>query len=643
MKGFDYPFSLLVGQKKLVRALLVLAVSDKINSLLIAGGKGTGKTIAARSLKNISDMSIVNIPLNITEDNLFGGLDIKASLESGKSKFQQGILGKAENKILYIDEINLFPNEYINTILNVIETGFLQTERDGHFNKKIIESKLIGTMNPEEGFLNNSITDKFSIYVETDSNLNKEERLKILKRNLSLDKEDKITIEALKKEDKILSNKIHDAKKRLSGIKISESIITRAEVLIKEANCFGYRAGICLIHTARALAAIDNHQYITDENFQEAAELVLKHRKNILSETQNKNQIKSDKDNNDKTKSDKNKTAEKPNEKDNQKIESKSRISNNENDATEHNGNNTNNQNGISYKNSDTELADKIFKIKNLLSINEDNSFRKGMGKRNKTRTNELKGKSFGYTRSSQNLHNLAIIPTIKSAALHQIKPKKGIIKINKDDYKFKRRKTRIGASIIFLVDASGSMGAMKRMKETKNAILSLLMDSYQKHDEVSMITFAGTRAEIILPFTRSVLLAKRELQLIPTIGKTPLALGLNKALEYFKIHRLKNKDMIPLLFLITDGRTNHGSVFFDEPIKDALFISKKIKNANIYSVVIDTESGFVKLALAEEIAKNLNARYYQIEDLKPEVLTEIAHQNTEYSLSRIDVMEDKR
>ena len=186
-------------------------------------------------------------------------------------------------------------------------------------------------------------------------------------------------------------------------------------------------------------------------------------------------------------------------------------------------------------------------------------------------------------------------------------------------------------------------MGAMKRMKETKNAILSLLMDSYQKHDEVSMITFAGTRAEIILPFTRSVLLAKRELQLIPTIGKTPLALGLNKALEYFKIHRLKNKDMIPLLFLITDGRTNHGSVFFDEPIKDALFISKKIKNANIYSVVIDTESGFVKLALAEEIAKNLNARYYQIEDLKPEVLTEIVHQNTEYSLSRIDVMEDKR
>ena len=176
MKGFDYPFSLLVGQKKLVRALLVLAVSDKINSLLIAGGKGTGKTIAARSLKNISDMSIVNIPLNITEDNLFGGLNIKASLESGKSKFQQGILGKAENKILYIDEINLFPNEYINTILNVIETGFLQTERDGYSNKKIIESKLIGTMNPEEGFLNNSITDKFSIYVETDSNLNKEER-----------------------------------------------------------------------------------------------------------------------------------------------------------------------------------------------------------------------------------------------------------------------------------------------------------------------------------------------------------------------------------------------------------------------------------------------------------------------------------
>lgn len=147
-------------------------------------------------------MPIANIPLNITEDNLFGGLDIRANLESGKTKFQHGILGKAENKILYIDEINLFPNEYINTILNVIETGFLQTERDGHSNKKIIESKLIGTMNPEEGFLNNSITDKFSIYVETDSNLNKEERLKILKRNLSLDKEDRILIEALKKKIK---------------------------------------------------------------------------------------------------------------------------------------------------------------------------------------------------------------------------------------------------------------------------------------------------------------------------------------------------------------------------------------------------------------------------------------------------------
>ncbi|UTC67221.1 MULTISPECIES: magnesium chelatase subunit D family protein [unclassified Treponema] len=643
MKSFDYPFSILVGQTKLVRALLVLSVSDKINSLLIAGGKGTGKTMAARSIKNISDMDIVNLPLNITEDNLFGGLDIKKTLESGKIEFQQGILAEAENKILYIDEINLFPNEYVNTILDAIETGFLQIERDGYSDKKIIRSKLIGTMNPEEGFLNNSITDKFSIYAETDSNLNKEERLKILKKNLSLDKENKILIEELKKEDKILSNKILSAKKRLKNIKVSDSIITRAEALSKEANCLGYRASIYLIHTAQALAAIDSNQYITDTNLQEAAELVLKHRKNTISEKQNKNQIKQNKDNNDKKHSDKNKSKAQSERRDNINIDSESEISNNKNDYDIDKDNTANNQNTMKPKNPNTELADKIFKIKNLLNLNEDNAFRKGLGKRNKTRTNELRGKSFGYTRSNHNLHNLALIPTIKSAASHQIKPKEGIIKINKDDYKFKRRKTRIGTSIIFLVDASGSMGAMKRMKETKNAILSLLMDSYQKHDEVSMITFAGIGAEIALPFTRSVLLAKRELQLIPTIGKTPLSIGLNKALEYFKIHRLKNKDMIPLLFLITDGRANHGSVFFDEPIKDALFISKKIKYENIHSVVIDTESGFVKLAIAEEIAKNLNAKYYQIENLKPEIITAIVHQNTEYSLSRIDIMEDKR
>jgi len=177
-------------------------------------------------------------------------------------------------------------------------------------------------------------------------------------------------------------------------------------------------------------------------------------------------------------------------------------------------------------------------------------------------------------------------------------------------------REGREGNLVLFVVDASGSMAARKRMSAVKGAVLSLLTDAYQRRDKVGLVSFRGEGARVLLPPTPSVELAGSRLKDLPTGGRTPLAAGLEKAAEVLERERLREKERRPLLVLLTDGRTTAGP--------DPRGAAAALRTLGVASVVVDTEDGYVRLGMAGTLAEALGARCLRLEDLRADSLVDL-------------------
>ncbi|QSZ28195.1 VWA domain-containing protein [Aceticella autotrophica] len=252
----------------------------------------------------------------------------------------------------------------------------------------------------------------------------------------------------------------------------------------------------------------------------------------------------------------------------------------------------------------------------------DKNLRRKGSGRRSLTRINNRSGR-YVRSRIQRETNDIAFDATLRAAAPYQLnRDKEGLaISIKDKDIREKVREKKIGNFIVFILDASGSMNANQRIKETKGAIVSLLLDAYQKRDEVAMVVFKGDAAEVVLPPTSSVELAYKLTEELPTGGKTPLADGLNKGLEVIKNARYKNPDIYPVVVLISDGRAN-VSIGSKKPIEEVREIASLVKKEEIKSIVIDVEKdNFITFGLAKEIADLMDAKYYKIDNLKAETI----------------------
>jgi magnesium chelatase subunit D len=203
---------------------------------------------------------------------------------------------------------------------------------------------------------------------------------------------------------------------------------------------------------------------------------------------------------------------------------------------------------------------------------------------------------------------------------------------IHDSDIRKKIREKKIGNLVLFVVDASGSMGAQQRMVASKGAVLSMLMDAYQKRDKVGLIAFKGEGAELILPPTSSVELAQKYLQELPTGGKTPLSHGLMKGYETIQAEIRNDPDTCPFMVLISDGRAN-VSMDGKQPIQETKAVASLFRKEGIQSAVIDTESSIIKFGLAQEISNALGARYLALEELKADSIVEAVRFSTSFNL----------
>lgn len=638
MKRNNFPFSAVLGLNHAKTAILIVLVNPRAGGLLISGPRGIGKSTLMRSTQELIERPWRDIPVSVTEDRLFGTIDTEKAIYSGQKKLYPGIINEADQGVLYLDDANLLREDLLDSILNIAEVGAYQLERDGLSLRCDTSFTVIAAINPESGMLSGACLDQFGLFVNVDNIHDENTRVEILKRTISFEKDCASFCNLWKLENEKIKKAIHSAMSLLPKVVVSSAMIQLASVYALKAHVSGHRADIYLIEAARALAALAERRYVLPKDLEKAAEFVLPHRmrKNCEQELPQSDEL----ENPDKNDIEKDQESENNNLGDDGEDPSGNHI-------VEAAGNGSDNDESSSDmpefpQGADDEKvdpADSHVILPPLWIQNEKKRFSpKGSGKRNMTRSDERQGRYVKAGIPKGETHDIAIDATLRAAAPHQKGRRSNgcAVVIRHEDIRRKEREKRTGNIFLFLVDASGSMGARERMKAVKGVVFKMLADAYQKRDRVGMIAFRRDRAEVLLPITRSIEFAQKKLAALPTGGKTPLAQGLIKAEDM--LDRLYKQDPLqdPVLILITDGRATNSLNKNTDPVRDALSEAERIGHRHMLAAVIDTESSFIKLGLAKELAQKMGASYFHVDKISEDRLLCIGRQ-TAYERGQYD------
>ena len=629
MKRNNFPFSAVLGLNHAKTAILIVLVNPRAGGLLISGPRGIGKSTLMRSTQELIERPWRDIPVSVTEDRLFGTIDTEKAIYSGQKKLYPGIINEADQGVLYLDDANLLREDLLDSILNIAEVGAYQLERDGLSLRCDTSFTVIAAINPESGMLSGACLDQFGLFVNVDNIHDENTRVEILKRTISFEKDCASFCKLWKLENEKIKKAIHSAMSLLPKVVVSSAMIQLASVYALKAHVSGHRADIYLIEAARALAALAERRYVLPKDLEKAAEFVLPHRmrKNWEEELPQSDELEDP----DKNNTEKDQESENNDPGDDGEDPSGNHI-------VEAAGNGSDNDESSSdmpefpqgVDDEKVDPADSHVILPPLWIQNEKKRFSpKGSGKRNMTRSDERQGRYVKAGIPKGETHDIAIDATLRAAAPHQKGRRSNgcAVVIRHEDIRRKEREKRTGNIFLFLVDASGSMGARERMKAVKGVVFKMLADAYQKRDRVGMIAFRRDRAEVLLPITRSIEFAQKKLAALPTGGKTPLAQGLIKAEDM--LDRLYKQDPLqdPVLILITDGRATNSLNKNTDPVRDALSEAERIGHRHMLAAVIDTESSFIKLGLAKELAQKMGASYFHVDKISEDRLLCIGRQ----------------
>jgi len=644
MKHDIFPFSAIVGQDRLKLALILNAVNPRIGGVLIRGEKGTAKSTTVRALASLlPGTRIVTLPLNATEDRVAGGIDFSLAVKSGKRALQPGLLAKAHQGILYVDEVNLLDDHIVDIILDASGSKKNRIEREGISFCHDSDFILVGTMNPEEGELRPQFLDRFGLCIEVTSEKDLEKRILLMLRKEHYDTDPEEFSNQHQAGNAALSEQISKAKTLLKDVQFPDRLRTFVACHCTQNNVAGHRADLVIEQAAKALAAFHGKLEAGMEEVKQVAWFALTHRKRDQSpappppdhshghnhkpeknmdQTEAKKSESPEKDQDGQVPTEKNPGRQDQDETgmDQDRKESRS--------ATEQE------RQGENKKPGKKDVLEKIFAVGETFKVKKftspkDQISRRGSGKRSRSRTAAKQGR---YVRSTfpRGSHDIAFDATLRAAAPFQSQRKTNgshmAIILKDQDIREKIREKRIGNFLLFLVDASASMGARGRMAASKGAVMSLLLDAYQNRDKVAIVTFRKEEAVVNLPPTSSVELAGKLLEEMPVGGKTPLSSGLVKGFELLRNHLLREPEARPIAIIITDGRGN-VALGDQKPFQEALNLAEKMAfEQRIQFIVVDSESGgAVSFGLAQKLAVSLNAEYFKIQDLKANHLVDIA------------------
>jgi len=608
MNRVAFPFCACIGQKRMKKALILNLINPAVGGVLICGQRGTAKSTAVRALADLTDdVRVIDLPLNITEDRLFGTIDMERALKHGKKDFEPGLLQRAHNNILYVDEVNLLSHHIVNGLLEVAASGVNTVEREGISFRHDSRFVLVGTMNPEEGPLGTQFLDRFGLYVEVKGESEKPLREKIIENNIAFEQDPFAFTARYARETSALKGRIEEARKILPRVTFDDENVRFAASIARAGNCAGHRTEIIMIQTARAITAFYNRYTVREEDVREAAGFVLPHRRREVlpaekKETPSQEPVQPEHfpPEDEKLPQDRKEPPE---------TETQDSLLHFQDEPPE----------GCSASELE-EAVQEPEEIEAELSLTAQNrkcNINQGSGKRHKVRTGSRQGRYVAFRFPRGKAHDIAFDATLRAAVIHQKdREKNGLaVKITKSDLLVKKREKKTGFTIVFLVDASGSMGAQRRMRVVKGTVISLLYDAYEKRDKVGVIAFQGQGAETLLPVTRSVDLAEKRLRELPAGGKTPLASGLAAAYEQIKAIKIRDPEALVYLVVVSDGKANQPFLT-DGPIQDAYKIAEKLRYENVETIVLDCESGYIRFELARKLAEVLGADYVRLDDV---------------------------
>ncbi|MDI6810773.1 MAG: putative cobaltochelatase [archaeon] len=684
------PFTAIVGQERMKKALILNAINPRIGGVLIRGEKGTAKSTAVRALAELLPeievvngcpfncnpydgremcdlcyakktngeklevakrrMWVVDLPLGATEDRVVGSIDVEKAIKEGIKALEPGILAAAHRGILYIDEVNLLDDHVADVILDSAAMSINVVEREGVSVSHPSKFILVGTMNPEEGELRPQLLDRFGLQVSVESIDDAEKRVEIVKLIEDFERDPEEFEERFEEKQKEVREKIEYAKQIANEVEISDDLLRIAADTCIKLGVRTHRAEIVINRAAKAIAAFDGRKKVTFEDIKEAMELALSHRMRRKPfeppqlDTEKLDEMMSDI---------KKHKDEKQENKHQQRREHEHR--NEPQMPSNPNSGDANNDEKEPQKEFVFDIGDPIDTRVVRQKQKKDRRYRRKIsGRRIPTLSLRNDGKYVRYGIPKGEIKDVALDATIRAAAPYQ-KERKGdsdlspyracgvvgrsptAVVIKSSDIREKIRVGKVSTATMFVVDASGSMGANRRMESAKGAALSLLLDSYQQRDKVGMVAFRGNQADVLLPLCSSVDLAYKSLKELPTGGRTPLSAGLERGLNLLMIEKKKDEGAIPVLVLISDGRANVSRGTTDIRM-ELLALAEQARAKGIQVIVIDTEvvkNSFLQpqLGYCREIASYSGGRYYPIADLTPQAVHGIVIQERERSL----------
>lgn len=633
MKRNGFPFAAICGVEKAKEAILLTLVNPHAGGLLLSGEKGTGKSTLVRSARELLDAPWVEVPISITEDRLFGAIDAEEAIRSGHKKLLPGLIDEANDGLLYIDDANLLRDDLLSAILNIREAGGYRLERDGLSEQRESRFTVLSVMNPESGTLSSSSLDRFGLFAQIELATDDKTRIEIIRRVLDFEKDGLAFRKKWEKETEALRDQVAKARERLKDVEVSPAMIQLAAVYTLKAHVAGHRADIYLIEAARAEAALAGRKYVLPKDIEKAAEFILPHRMRKAEEEEDRRE---DTENPPPQPPDSETPSKDQPQDTSQSDQDFTRPEQSQPEQTDtEDGQGNENQNDTNAQMSNPKGASRERVDAANLHVNlppmwiepaKDRKPKKGSGKRSLTMTDLMQGRYVRAEIPKAKTSDIAFDATLRAAAPYQkARPSNGCaVVIRKDDLRSKVREKRTGNIFLFVVDASGSMGARERMKTVKGVIFKILLDAYQKRDRVGMIAFRKKQAEVLLPVTRSVDFAQKKLASMPTGGKTPLAKGLLKAEDVLDMLYRQDPAQDPVVILITDGRATSPLNEGTDPVTDAMDEAKRIGRRHLPVAVIDTESGFIRLGLAKKIAKAMGASYFQVDKMTEDQLLHI-------------------
>ncbi|CAM5647047.1 putative cobaltochelatase [Streptomyces canus] len=643
-----FPFTAVVGQEDLRLALLLNAVSPAVGGVLVRGEKGTAKSTAVRALSvllpevavvpgcrfscdpaapdpscpdgpheagngGMRPARMVELPVGASEDRLVGALDIERALAEGVKAFEPGLLADAHRGILYVDEVNLLHDHLVDLLLDAAAMGASYVEREGVSVRHASKFLLVGTMNPEEGELRPQLLDRFGLTVEVAASREPDQRVKVVRRRLAYDDDPAGFAARWADEESAVRQRIVGARELLPSVRLGDGALRQIAATCAAFEVDGMRADIVMARTATALAAWAGRTDVLAEDVRQAALLALPHRRrrnpfdapgldeDKLDETLEEFSGEGDED----------PDPDGPGGGGGQPPPSDGPQADGGSGAQPEAGDDGEPQpSGAGSGEQSAARASEPFRTK-VLSVPGLGDG--AAGRRSRARTEH--GRTTGARRPQGALTKLHLAATVQAAAPHQRargRTGRGLV-VRRDDLRQATREGREGNLVLFVVDASGSMAARQRMSAVKGAVLSLLLDAYQRRDKVGLVTFRGSAAEVALPPTSSVDAAAARLETLPTGGRTPLAAGLLRAHEVLRVERLRDPARRALVVVVTDGRATGGP----EPVALAGRAARLFAADGVASVVVDCESGPVRLGLAGQLAGELDGTAVTLDELR--------------------------